>query len=504
MSKLLEASPRQTRQMVAEAREGHAKSVIQYRNELADRLIEKWNRTQEGHKLERLKAFSRPRARATALAMEMELAYLKKKLKESGTQISSSIQFTPENVLRIVRIGVANSNRADIATEWPLTSTNDALYFIDKVYGTSQRGATAGSRIYDSGLNTYASEINDTAATTNAGVGNGIITTFTGTATTTPLIPYKVTVVVANQTVANDDGSGAFSGSTTLTGTATGTVDYTTGALSVTFTTAPASGAAVVFEYFWNSEDSDNFDEWGDIQLTTRKLNWRPRPFPLTYSYSKMMEITLGTTGFGDTEEMLVRAVGDEHAKRRDFLAFRDFKRLANSNALNTFNADFAAEGEDNDTNHAQRIGTKIKLISTQIYNDLKRGGINKIFAEGNAVAYFMKHKTWKDDDSQPRVTGSFLAGKLGNIEVYQTPSDSQTVESSTASNGGVNGQAVLLFKNPEEDGEPCIAYGVLTEIAAALDYPNLYRQGSLATIEDKIVVQSKYARRLDINNILD
>ncbi len=76
------------------------------------------------------------------------------------------------------------------------------------------------------------------------GTGNGS-TTFSGTLPTTPIEPGSVTVTatVGGVTVTGaDNGSGTISGTDIASGS---TVDYATGAVSVTFTVAPDSGTPV-------------------------------------------------------------------------------------------------------------------------------------------------------------------------------------------------------------------------------------------------------------------
>lgn len=472
---------------VSEARE-----AFQSRAMFQDRLVEKWNARPEGHKLDRLYTVSKTKARITAHMLENEARHLKW-LKESGTQISSAFATTPENVLRIVRIGVANSNRPDIFTEWPLTSTNDALYYVDKVFGTSSAGATAGNRIYEGGAETanYASSYEISNAAQSA---NGILTTFTQTLSPAPLKKYSVVVMSAGKAVGNDDGNNSLSG----TGIVSGTVDYTTGAVSVVLSAAPLTGEVVSFLFSWDSEDSSLYNTIRDVKLAVVKKVFRLLQLPVSYSYSKMSELVFGTTGLGDFEEQVVRAVGDAHAMRKDYTAFQIAKRYALGNTVATFDADFAAAGEDNDFNHAQRILTTINNVSASIYDSIKRGEVNKIVGSAIAVNYLKKHKLWKADSSQPRVGGSYLAGKLDNIDVYVTPGDASTAASSATS-----GELICVYKNPQEEGEPAIAFGVLTELAAALDYPNLYRQGVLATVEGNIVTQSQYLRLIKITNIV-
>ena len=123
-----------------------AKHYLQDRKQRQEFLVEKWSRVDVGAKLKELYSKKPERARNTAMLIENQEKHLKR-LTESI--ISQAFQTRPENVLKVVRIGSANSNRGDIFTEFPLTTTDDALYFIDMTYQDSLRGATADQKIYE-------------------------------------------------------------------------------------------------------------------------------------------------------------------------------------------------------------------------------------------------------------------------------------------------------------------------------------------------------------------
>lgn len=78
--------------------------------------------------------------------------------------------------------------------------------------------------------------------------GNGVTTNFTYTALDLPMLPGSVQIALEvggiTNVVANDNGSGSIIG----TGI-TGTVNYSTGAVSITFATAPASGTSIMIYY---------------------------------------------------------------------------------------------------------------------------------------------------------------------------------------------------------------------------------------------------------------
>ncbi len=84
------------------------------------------------------------------------------------------------------------------------------------------------------------------------GVGNNIITVFAGTFANIPIAPYSIYIAVIDavfQSVA-DDGKGGWVGHAVA-----GSINYTTGVYSVTFTGAPDLGTRVVAMYGYGNED---------------------------------------------------------------------------------------------------------------------------------------------------------------------------------------------------------------------------------------------------------
>jgi hypothetical protein len=257
--------------------------------------------------------------------------------------------------------------------------------------------------------------------------------------------------------------------------------------------TAPASGVPVFVEAQWDSEVDSNYDEWGSVELTLRRDRFNARPMPLTYQYSKMFELVLGTTGIGDAEEMLIKRVGDTHAMRKDAKFFEIAKRQALTNPVTTFDADFNSAGADNLYNHAQTLLQTFEKINGNLYDEIKRGELNKFVVGTQALAFIKMHKLWENDATQPRVGGSYKAGTLDGKDVYVAPKSDSALS---------NNEILMTYRNPDEDGDVNIAIGVLTELAAALDYPELYRKGTLATVEDYRVVNSKFFRLLQLQNL--
>jgi hypothetical protein len=449
-------------------------------------LLEKWRKTPIGVGLDDLYSENPAKARRVAKAIENQERYLKQ-LNE--TIISQNFQTRPENVLKVVRIGTANSHRGDIFTEVALSTTDDALYFIDMTYENTvtDKQQTAGEKMYEKAYHTSggtAGEKSQAGGATGTDIVNAGITN---------LLPNKVWVVVDGEFCAYDDGNGTLTAIAGNGGGVTGgTVVYATGVVTITSAPAIGAGSTIVVRYEWDSEQSGNFANYPKLSMAISKKRFEATPQPLGYTFSTMTEIVLSTTGLGDAEALLVGAVGDEHAKYKDYMAIARARNIANQNTTYEFDADFAAAGEFSDKTHAQKILSCINDIGGDIYDSLKRGQVNRIVAGQQAVTYLQKHDLWSENAGADR-TGVFRAGSLAGMEVYQCPADASLVAAD---------EMLMTFKNPNEGLDVSIAFGVLTEITASLDYPQFYRDSNIASVEDWMSITPEFLRKLKIKNL--
>jgi hypothetical protein len=109
--------------------------------------------------------------------------------------------------------------------------------------------ASGGTQIGYHGTQMWETTIGSTATPTTQFIafGNGSTTSF-ATILTTPVTPLTVDVKVAGVSSATDNGSGAVTGAGI-----TGTIDYTTGVLSLTFSVAPLSGDMISVDYTYTA-----------------------------------------------------------------------------------------------------------------------------------------------------------------------------------------------------------------------------------------------------------
>jgi hypothetical protein len=103
-------------------------------------------------------------------------------------------------------------------------------------------GATSGGFVYL--LDDDDSDERQANYQENIGFGTGI-TTYSGTATAFPIVPGTFGPLVANQETFTDNSAGALTGSAG----GTGTINYLTGAWSLTFNAVVGTGVAIFASY---------------------------------------------------------------------------------------------------------------------------------------------------------------------------------------------------------------------------------------------------------------
>ncbi len=138
------------------------------------------------------------------------------------------------------------------STTLPAQTTGSMTSGSATLTATGLSAADVGSAVYVAGASS-TSIVVPYGSYLDMGYGNGVQTTFTYTAAAVPMNASSVSVADA-VTRGVDNGSGSISPPWPLTGI-TGTVNYATGAVSVTFATAPAPGTIVEIGYAHNQNE---------------------------------------------------------------------------------------------------------------------------------------------------------------------------------------------------------------------------------------------------------
>jgi len=498
------------RKMSEEEAKKEIEKIYSERSKMAEHLLNKWRRTDIlGPSISKMTESQSKRFGRAAIAVSNQEKVFKLMTEQTySTTFGNSIR--PEHMLRAVFLGAANSHRGDIFTEYPLVTTDDALFYIQATADKTLRGTTKDDRLYETMNPWYSGEEHYENALGTFALGPVTLTT----PTYVPLIPFSIRVTLGSVAdgggvVAVDDGNGKLVGK--YIDTLNSSVDYLTGIVIVAFTTAPPNASAIGTDlglsYQWNSElqetywdaianpnDPSSAGWWATVSLELKKIRFNARPMPLGYRISDMTQIMFETTGLGDAKGYLADAIAQEHARARDYRALAKARQVALTNVQKNWDCNFMAAGEISFKSHAQRIINVIEGIGSNIYDEIKRGGINKIVAGAQATTYMKNHDLWTDDASEGTAkNGLYRAGSLSNMEVYTCPAQDYLVKTN---------ELMLVYKNPVEGMDTSIVFGNLTEIDSSLRYPNFITEGNTATVEDSKVINHKFVRLLTLDNL--
>lgn len=457
------------------------------RKDHGNRLFEKWSKTKDiGENMHKIMDKDPDRARGLAVVLENQANHLRGL---TETQISNDFQTTPENVLRIVRLGYPNSVRGEIFFDYPMVTARDSIYYLSPVYGSTARGGTKGNVTHESSAFRYASEIQEQTIDTTEGTE----TTFTTTLTGYPVRPYSVIVLLNEKPIASDNGSGTITGSL-LNSSGTNSITYSDGSVTLTFSSAPDAGKVLKVMYHTDTEDETTGRDYiKSVELQLTDYQFRTRPYPLYVSWSKMAELLLGTTLDIDAENSLIQGAADELKKSLDFLAVRMGYRYSLQNNVVTFNADWATGGSDSEVAHAQSLTKVAKQAGNTIYSALQRGGVSAWVVGSDAAAFLTLHNQFSADNVQPEI-GIYRVGTWLGKPVYQAPSDIVPTN-----------EMLGVWRNPNaEGGDYSIVFGTLIPMyqTQVLEYKEGYSETGLFHFGDWKAIQPKYLVRVQLQNL--
>jgi hypothetical protein len=156
----------------------------------------------------------------------------------------------------------------DLVSVQPMQGPTTLVFFLDYLYASTKATSVTGTRMYENVNRFYAGE---EISGEQWATGDGATALRTGTLTWLPIRPGSLTVTAATIT-GTDDGNGLITG----TGITSGTINYATGAIAVTFTVAVANGVAITADYEYDSEMNTNIPQV-DMILSSSPVQAKPK-----------------------------------------------------------------------------------------------------------------------------------------------------------------------------------------------------------------------------------
>lgn len=322
-------------------------------------------------------------------------------LYEGYTQPSNVGNFR-RDAFNIVSLAIQNTILPEIVSVQPMSTAAQLLPLLEIRYGTTKGAVTEGDLVLDSTGMGRTDKNYDSKVVENQKLTSG---------TKDIVIPFTPVdagsfKVVKGTTVITDNGNGNL--------TDGGTIDYANGIVTLN----TALDADALMSYTYNN---------ADVPTTVGDITMGINPVLIEAEEHKIKAVYALTAAYRINKEYGVnmplefeKQVANEMNKERERIVMGDiFAQAAGGNSV-IWSA--TPRPGVSDSEHVESLPIAINLAAATIYNRTN-GNLqpNFIVAGANVIAYLAKSKVFEANEA-PKNGGSFVAGKLGTLTVYQTP----------------------------------------------------------------------------------
>lgn len=352
-------------------------------------------------------------AKNALLVMENQARYMQVVARDKRMEatFTNALGTLVPKILDVVRIFYPNLITHKLVDVQPMDRQNGQVVLVRPVYTQSGGGVTAGQQVFKTVTDgSYASE----RATQVVGTGNAANVTFTATLAPAPVRPGTL-AVAAGSVSGTDNGSGMIVG----TGIAAGTINYATGAVSVTFSAAPANSVNVVARYRYDSEQNTSQIRSLDIQITNLPITAEPHPLKVTWSQQSQFA---AEAHFDiDMGDMMTNLVASFIKQERDMQLINSI--IASATPETTLNFDAAAPSNYSKLARYAEIGVKLDQAESLIQSSQGRGGVSWILCGINAANVWSQVAGFQPSGVQAPI-GPYEIGTLrdGTVSVIKVP----------------------------------------------------------------------------------
>lgn len=466
------------------------------------------------------------------------------------TQVSTSFSgFTPENMLRLVRLAMPNVVRSKIFTEFAMETARDSIKYIKPVYSKTQYGKTLEdrtdfARIYEDAdetndinnenarraiYETTADRINQELATveseSTAATGDTpAATVFTFACTELDLAAKNAVSKWGVNSENVIDGYGVVYGadekdviavqdkrtkSWFVAGeykdvTVTSGKDATSKKYTIKVEGLAEGKVAHAYARF-DSEGDFTGDYLGEVEIRMSDYEFRPRPTTIGVTWSQLSELTLDASFGVSAEEYLVTYAAAAIKQELDYRAIRIAYMAAKTNpaayhvsfdaAYNTTNAVASSNGtKEGYRDNAQTFLSAVATVGDIMYNDIKRGGVSRLVCGPSAGTYIRLNNLFTNKGAMP-AEGAHQFGELDGIPTFKVPDEVIPTN-----------EILTVWKNPSNEADISIAFGTFVPFfsTGVIQRKNFYKEAGLATYGDWAILNRRYLATITINNLKD
>ena len=315
----------------------------------------------------------------------------------------------------VIAATVPNLVAHDICSVQPMNAKHGAIFYLQYLYGNNKGAIQQGSVMNSpfTGIEGNTNFSNDRVVGESAGVGDAATTAFSVNLGYTPVRPGTVQVLAGNM-LAADDGQG------NITGGATGTVDYETGAISIEFAAAPEANAAVLVDYRYDMDLTTVGFSQVDLDLQSVSLEAFPRKLRARWLLDAGFELEK-MKGI-DAESELVVAMSSEIKYEIDGEILGELYRLAAHTGF-----EWDCQNPTTSLSYMEYKRTIIDMfteMSNKIFTSTKRVGANFIVAGVNVCTIIETLPEFVAENlGSGQINGPHLIGELqGKWKIYKNP----------------------------------------------------------------------------------
>jgi hypothetical protein len=377
----------------------------------ADYCVDKWS-----DELEDIKAakpdLTKFEEATVAICLENTDKWLRRMDEVTRTvNVGSFINYGFELISAVMPSLIANQ----IVSIQPQTRRNGEIFFLEFLYGTTRGNITAGDKMFShlaaGNPNTYYSSQQDIEE--NIATGNGTVGPYTGNINTIPIVAGSFAPTDGTETF-TDDGAGVLTGSAG----GTGTINYTTGAFSVTFGAVVPAATVISATYDVDFEQNPELIPEVDISITSEATRAVDRALRAQYSIGAAYDMESAFGRVADAE--LKAALASEVRQEIDGTICKQLaaQALSTSYPWSRTPPDPSVPWVDHKWSFYDQ---SIIPGSNAIFSATRRAQATFIVAGINVCNVIEACRPQFKGEGQPQ-PGPHYIGKLNDIRVYKNP----------------------------------------------------------------------------------
>jgi len=532
-----------------------------YKNERsyrADRLIEAWSKVPEVGA--GLKQLSLTEARNVAINLDRQASFMGK-LNE--TQTSSALNgFTPENMLRLVRLAMPNVVRNKIFTEFAMETARDSIKYIEPVVGKSQNGKNDFSgrhtsseadpwgtdtgydeeeknqrrALYETTEDRIVQELENAEIIEAADIATPVFIKGVSTAIVAHDFGGIVGIADAYIVLGKTDATrvcgfdeGFIDGYLTVykagnendpivlqnkntfffAGANEAGLSYVTsiaktvvgGVYAVKFGTGLTAGDISGLKAYarFDSETDFDGDYLGEVELRMHDYQFVPRPTSIGITWSQLSEINLDASFSVSAEELLVSYASQEIRVALDYRAIKLAWQAAKTTKKSSVIFDAGYSSSGVGAKDGYYQNAQTLMTAIETVGDNMLNDINR-----GGVSRLVAGPS---AGSYMRLNAGFAAkGAMRTLGCHQVGEIEGIPLFKVPSKIIPSNEILTVWKNDDNDADVSIAFGTLVPFFSSgiIQRKNFYKEASLATYGDYKILQPKYLSSIKIIGLKD